>query len=185
MEQALISGVACDDDEAKVTIEDVPDRPGAAARIFRAVADEGVHVDMIVQNSSRQGQTDVSFTVPKADLPRTTALIDRIVKQVGAAGYTLDDGVAKVSLVGAGMKSNFGVVADMFEALAAEHINIEMISTSTIRISCVVRAAEADRAVRAVHARFQEAISDGARARGEHTDVRGHRRGRSRHDRDP
>ncbi len=172
MEQALISGVACDDDEAKVTIEDVPDRPGAAAQIFRAVADEGVHVDMIVQNSSRQGQTDVSFTVPKADLPRTTALIDRIVKEVGAATYTLDDGIAKVSLVGAGMKSNFSVVADMFEALAAEHINIEMISTSTIRISCVVRAAEADRAVRAVHARFAEAISDGARARGEHTDVR-------------
>jgi aspartate kinase len=166
MEQALISGVACDDDEAKVTIEDVPDRPGAAASIFRAIADEDVHVDMIVQNSSRRGRTDVSFTVPKADLTRVTALMDRIVQDVGAAGFTLDDQVAKVSLVGAGMKSNFVVVADMFEALATEGINIEMISTSTIRISCVVRAGDADRAVRAVHSRF--AIGEGAAARDTH-----------------
>ncbi|HEY1330333.1 MAG TPA: aspartate kinase [Actinomycetota bacterium] len=173
MEQALISGVACDAGEAKVTIEDVPDRPGVAAAIFRAVADEGLQVDMIVQNSSRQGQTDVSFTVPKAELARATALMDRLVKEAGAAGYTVDDDIAKVSLVGAGMKSSFGVVADMFEALAAERINIEMISTSTIRISCVVRAALADRAVRAVHDRFRDAILAGAQARGRHEDAAG------------
>jgi aspartate kinase len=157
VEQALISGVACDVDEVKMTIEQVPDRPGVAAEIFRAVADEGVHVDMIVQNSSREGEgrTDVSFTVPRADLPRAAALIDRLTERVGAAGHTVDDGMAKVSLVGAGMKSNFGVVADMFEALASEGINIEMISMSTIRISCVVRADAADRAVRAVHAKFE------------------------------
>jgi aspartate kinase len=156
MEQALISGVACDTDEAKVTIEHVPDRPGVAASIFRAVADEGVNVDMIVQNSSRRGEghTDVTFTVPKADLPRAASTIERLAREIGAAGHTVDDGIAKVSLVGAGMKSNFGVVADMFEALAAEGVNIEMISTSTIRISCIVRGEDAERAVRAVHERF-------------------------------
>jgi aspartate kinase len=157
MEQALISGVACDTDEAKVTIEHVPDRPGVAASIFRAVADAGVNVDMIVQNSSRQGEghTDVTFTVPKADLPRAASVIERLAGEIGAAGHTVDDGIAKVSLVGAGMKSNFGVVADMFEALAAEGVNIEMISTSTIRISCIVRGGDAERAVRAIHERFE------------------------------
>jgi aspartate kinase len=156
MEQALISGVACDADEAKMTIEQVPDRPGVAAEIFRAVADGGIHVDMIVQNSSREGEgrTDMSFTVPKADLGRAAVLVEQLAETVGAAGHAVDDGIAKVSLVGAGMKSNPSVVADMFEALAAEGINIEMISTSTIRISCVVRAGDADRAVRAVHAKF-------------------------------
>jgi aspartate kinase len=156
MEQALISGVACDADEAKMTIEQVPDRPGVAAEIFRAVADGGIHVDMIVQNSSREGEgrTDLSFTVPKADLAQAAVLVEELAQTVGAAGHAVDDGIAKVSLVGAGMKSNPSVVADMFEALAAERINIEMISTSTIRISCVVRAEDADRAVQAVHAKF-------------------------------
>jgi aspartate kinase len=157
VEQALISGVACDADEAKMTIEQVPDRPGVAAEIFRAVADGGIHVDMIVQNSSREGEgrTDLSFTVPKADLARAAILVERLAQTVGAAGHAVDDRIAKISLVGAGMKSNPSVVADMFEALAAEDINIEMISTSTIRISCVVRADDADRAVRAVHDRFR------------------------------
>jgi aspartate kinase len=152
----LISGVACDADEAKMTIEQVPDRPGVAAEIFRAVADGGIHVDMIVQNSSREGEgrTDLSFTVPKADLAQAAVLVEELAQTVGAAGHAVDDGIAKVSLVGAGMKSNPSVVADMFEALAAERINIEMISTSTIRISCVVRAEDADRAVQAVHAKF-------------------------------
>jgi aspartate kinase len=156
LEQALISGVACDADEAKMTIEQVPDRPGVAAEVFRAVADGGIHVDMIVQNSSREGEgrTDLSFTVPKADLGRAAVLVEQLAGAIGAAGHAVDDGIAKVSLVGAGMKSNPSVVADMFEALAEEGINIEMISTSTIRISCVVRAEDAERAVRAVHAKF-------------------------------
>jgi aspartate kinase len=154
MEQAIISGVAADDSEAKITLEDVPDRPGVAATIFRALADEGVNVDMIVQNVSHQGSTDLSFTAPRQDLPRVKATMNRVVEEIGAARFTMDDEIAKVSLVGAGMKSHPGVAAGMFAALAAEGINIEMISTSSIRISCVVRASDADRAVRAVHARF-------------------------------
>jgi len=154
MEQALISGVTSDDGEAKVTLVDVPDRPGVAATIFRAVADEGVNIDMIVQNVSHHGRTDVSFTAPKVDLPRLKAVMDRVTQEVGSVGFEMDDGVAKVSLVGAGMKSHPGVAADMFAALAEEGINIEMISTSSIRVSCVVRAADADRAVRAIHAKF-------------------------------
>jgi aspartate kinase len=154
MEQALISGVAHDDGEVKVTIQAVPDRPGVASTIFRAVADEAINIDMIVQNVSHDGLTDVSFTAPKAELPRVSAVMDRVVKEIGAAGYSLDEGISKISLVGAGMKSHPGVAADMFDAFAAEGVNIEMISTSSIRISVVVRAADAERAVRAVHAKF-------------------------------
>ncbi|MFB3739474.1 MAG: ACT domain-containing protein, partial [Candidatus Velamenicoccus archaeovorus] len=154
MEQALISGIALDDGEAKVTLEDVPDRPGVAAAIFKAVAAEGVNVDMIVQNTSRQGKTDLSFTVPREDLARIEATVLRMVGEVGAARFSADDAIAKVSLVGAGMKSDPGVAADMFDALAAEGINIEMISTSSIRVSCVIRAVDAERAVQVLHTRF-------------------------------
>jgi aspartate kinase len=168
MEQAIISGVAADDTEAKITIEDVPDRPGVAAAIFRALADDGVNVDMIVQNVSHDGRTDVSFTAPKSDRGRLTALMDRVIEEVDAPGYVLDDDIAKVSLVGAGMKSHPGVAAEMFEALRDEGINIEMISTSSIRISCVIRAEAADRAVKAIHAKFE--ISRGAAERETHAE---------------
>jgi aspartate kinase len=154
VEQAMISGVALDVGEAKITLLDVPDRPGVAAAVFRAVAAEGVHVDMIVQNVAHDAHTDLSFTVPRDDLPRLTPVLDRVVKEIGAPDYTTDDGIAKVSLVGAGMRSNPGVVADMFEALAARGINIEMISTSSIRVSCVVRRGDAEEAIRTVHERF-------------------------------
>ncbi|MGZ5354089.1 MAG: aspartate kinase [Actinomycetota bacterium] len=154
LEQALIRGVALDDEEAKVTVEDVPDSPGVAAAIFKAVAAEGINVDMIVQNVSRGDRTDVSFTLPKSDLPSIDTLLRGIVTDIGAARYTTDDGIAKLSLVGAGMKSSPGIAADMFDSLSAEGINIEMISTSSIRISCVIRADDAERAVRAVHRRF-------------------------------
>jgi aspartate kinase len=164
MEQAIISGVAAEDAEAKVTIQDVPDRPGIAAVIFRAVAEEGASVDMIVQNAGREGTTDVSFLVPKADLPRISAVIERVVKQVGGSGQSVDAGIARISLIGAGIKTHPEVLADMFAALAEEGINIEMISTSSIRISCVIRAADADRAVRAVHAKF-DLGGDGRSAR--------------------
>jgi len=154
LESALIRGIALDVEEAKVTLDEVPDRPGIAAAIFKAVAAEGIHVDMIVQNVSHDGRTDLSFTIPRADLHRLDAVLEGIVTDVGALRYETDDAIAKLSLVGAGIKSNPGVAADMFDALAAEGINIDMISTSSIRISCVIRAEDGDRAVRAVHQRF-------------------------------
>ena len=154
MEAPLISGVALDDTEAKITFDEVPDRPGIAATLFRAVAGQGVNVDMIVQNVSHEGKTDMSFTVPREDVPKIQQALDGIAHEVGAVRFSVDDDIAKVSLVGAGMKSHPGVAADMFEALAAEGINIEMISTSPIRVSCVVRAADGERATRAIHARF-------------------------------
>jgi aspartate kinase len=163
MEQAIISGVVHDITEAKITLEGVPDRPGIAAAIFRAVADEGINVDTIVQNVSKDGITDVSFTVPKDDLPHARQVMEGVVGEVGAARFTADDGIAKVSLVGAGMKTHPGVAANMFQALAEAGINIEMISTSPIRISCVIRAGDVEAAVRTLHDRF--ALSDEAVAR--------------------
>ncbi len=154
MEDVLISGVALETDEAKVTFDGVPDRPGVAAALFKAVASEGVSVDMIVQNVSHEGATDLSFTAPVADVPNLESALGGIAEQVGARSWSIDDGVAKISLVGAGMKSHPGVAADMFDALASEGINIEMISTSPIRISCVVRKTEGERALRLVHDRF-------------------------------
>ncbi|HYU58675.1 MAG TPA: aspartate kinase [Actinomycetota bacterium] len=168
MEQAIISGVAHDESEAKVTIADVPDRPGVAAAIFRAVAEAGINVDMIVQNVSHDGRTDVSFTLPKDDLVHVRPVMSKAVEAVGARSVTVDDGIAKVSLVGAGMKSHPGVAATMFEALADAGINIEMISTSTIRVSCVVRAGDVEQAVRAIHDRF--ALSDEVILRESHPD---------------
>ncbi|MGH9013489.1 MAG: aspartate kinase [Acidimicrobiia bacterium] len=154
MEQAIISGVTHDTSEAKVTIEQVPDRPGIAAAIFRALADELVNVDMIVQNVSTAGHTDVSFTVPKEDLARALAVMEKVCAEIEATGVSHDPAIGRVSLVGAGMKSNPGVAAQMFEVLAAEGVNIEMISTSAIRISCVVHERDVERAVRALHETF-------------------------------
>jgi aspartate kinase len=154
MEGAMISGVALDAEEAKVTLDRVPDRPGVAAAVFKAIAAESINIDMIVQNVSHDGRTDLSFTAPVAERGHLETVLERIVKEIGAERFTLDDHVAKISLVGAGMKTHPGVAADMFDALAAEGINIEMISTSPIRISCVVRKDDGHRALRAVHARF-------------------------------
>jgi aspartate kinase len=154
MEGVLISGVALDDDEAKVTIDRVPDKPGVAATVFRAVAGEGINVDMIVQNVSHEGATDLSFTAPLDQIPRLEAVMAAVVREIGASRFSIDADISKVSLVGAGMKSHPGVAADLFDALAVDGINIEMISTSPIRISCVIRKADAERAVRSIHARF-------------------------------
>jgi aspartate kinase len=154
LEGVLISGIALDDEEAKVTLEGVPDQPGVAATIFKAIAAEGISVDMIVQNVSHEGATDLSFTAPRADLVRLHAVLEPLVRDIAAKRFSVDDGIAKISLVGAGMKSHPGVAADMFDTLAAEGINIEMISTSPIRISCVIRREAAERAVQVVHARF-------------------------------
>ena len=154
MEQAILSGVTHDASEAKVTIEQVPDRPGVAATWFRALADAGVNVDMIVQNVSTAGRTDISFTVPRSDLARAESCMDKIVIETEATGYRTDAHIGRVSLIGAGMKTNPGIAAQMFEVLAAEGINIEMISTSTIRISCVVAEDNVEPAVRALHTAF-------------------------------
>jgi aspartate kinase len=155
LERAIVSGVTHDVSEAKATIVAVPDTPGIAARVFRALADSGVNIDMIVQNVSTEGTTDISFTLPKSDLPTAGPILDKLAAEIGAASIDLDDDVAKVSLVGAGMKSHPGVAADMFEALAEAGINIEIISTSSIRVSCVVRAGDVERAVQAVHEKFR------------------------------
>src|SRR5580698_7773376 len=128
MEQAVVTAVAHDDTEAKVTLTGVPDHPGVAARIFRALADRSVNVDMIVQNTSLHGTTDISFTVPKIDLATSVDVANELADELGATGVTSDDDVARVSLVGAGMKTNPGVTATMFETLAADGINIDMIS---------------------------------------------------------
>jgi aspartate kinase len=168
MEKAIVSGVPHDTSEAKITLVRVPDKPGIAARIMRAIAERGVNVDMIVQNVSHGGATDISFTVPKADLDAAMLLLGQLKDEVGAAEVVADSGIAKVSLVGAGMKSSPGVAAAMFEALADAGVNIEMISTSTIRISCVIRAADVGLAVQAIHDRFS--LSEEAEFRHEHPD---------------
>jgi len=155
LERAIVSGVTHDVSEAKATIVSVPDSPGIAARVFRALADAGVNIDMIVQNVSANGTTDISFTLPKSDLAIARPILDQLAADIGATSVDLDDEIAKVSLVGAGMKSHPGVAADMFEALAEAGINLEIISTSSIRVSCVVRASEVERAVRAVHDKFR------------------------------
>jgi aspartate kinase len=154
MEQGIVSGVAHDTAEAKVTISGVPDRPGIAARIFRPLADAGVNIDMIVQNVSVAGKSDISFTVPTADLGRAEPILTAVAQEVGASSVTTDPDVAKISVVGAGMKTNPGIAADMFDALADAGINIEIISTSPIRISCVVKGSDVERAVSVVHDKF-------------------------------
>ena len=154
MEAAVVSAVVHDTSEAKVTIAGVPDKPGIAARVFRALADRGVNVDMIVQNVSDHGVTDISFTVPRNDLDVSTDVTGGLAGEIGADGVSTDSAIARVSLVGAGMKTNPGVAATMFETLAAEGVNIEMISTSAIRISCVVREADIETAVQSLHTAF-------------------------------
>jgi aspartate kinase len=155
VEQSIISAVTHDASEAKVTVEKVPDRPGIAARLFRALADEGVNVDMIVQNVSVGGTTDISFTMPMADLPTGLRVTKSLADEIGGGDVTHDSEIGRVSLVGAGMKTHPGIAATMFETLANEGVNIEMISTSSIRISCVVHARDVERSVRALHSAFE------------------------------
>jgi aspartate kinase len=160
LEKAIVSGVTHDTSEAKVSIVGVPDRPGIAAQVFRELAAAGVNIDMIVQNVSQDDFATISFTLPKADLPVAAPLLERLRGEIGASRVDTDDDIAKISLIGAGMKSHPGVAADMFEALASAGINIEIISTSSIRVSCVVRAAEVERGVRAVHEKFRAYAED-------------------------
>jgi aspartate kinase len=154
MEDPIISGVVSDMSEAKVTILAVPDRPGISASLFEALAGANVNVDMIVQNTSHDGTTDISFTMPKADMAVAESIVGNVAAEIGARGVTHDNGIAKVSLVGAGMKSSPGVAAKMFRTLADAGINILMISTSTIRISVVVAGPDMERAARSLHTAF-------------------------------
>jgi aspartate kinase len=157
MEQAIISGVAHDRSEAKITVVGVPDRVGEAARIFKAVADAGINIDMIVQNVSAvaTGRTDISFTLPRSDGQSAMTTLRRLQESMGFESLLYDDRIGKVSLVGAGMRSHPGVTARFFSALAGAGVNIEMISTSEIRISVVVDQDDVDRAVTATHKAFE------------------------------
>lgn len=150
----VVTGVAHDLNVARIGVFGVPDRPGIAWRLFQALADENINVDMIIQSATRNGVSDISFTVSKPDLRKALAVVEKVREKIGAMGYSYDEEVAKVSIVGAGMATNPGVAARMFEALARENINIEMISTSEIRVSCIIKAGETERAVRALHRQF-------------------------------
>ncbi|MDQ6714680.1 MAG: ACT domain-containing protein, partial [Actinomycetota bacterium] len=156
VEAPIIAGVAHDRSEAKITVVGVPDRAGMAAEIFRAVAEAEINLDMIVQNisASETGLTDISFTLPKTDGQTGVQALDRIKDRVGFANILYDDHIGKLSLIGAGMRSHPGVSATLFQALADAGVNIEMISTSEIRVSVVTRDDQLDNAVRAVHTAF-------------------------------
>ena len=164
MEHAIISAVTHDTSEAKMTVSGVADKPGVAGRLFRALADADVNVDMIVQNVSSAGVTDISFTVPRMQLAAARNAAQGLLDELGANAVSADDGIARVSLIGAGMQTNPGVAARMFETLASDGINIEMISTSAIRISCVIRADDTDRAVTVLHQSFELDKEPGDRA---------------------
>jgi len=157
MEQAIISGIAHDKSEAKITIVGVPDRAGVAARIFQSIADSDINIDMIVQNVSAAatGLTDISFTLPRTEGSKATSIVQKLQGEIGFQSIQYDDQIGKLSLIGAGMRSHPGVTATFFAAMADAGVNIEMISTSEIRISIVCRQADLDRAVKAAHTAFE------------------------------
>ena len=150
----VVTGVAYDRDVAKIGLYDVYDRPGIAYRLFRALAEENINVDMIVQSAMRGERNDISFTCSQGDLKKALAVVEKLAPELGATGVTSDVDVAKVSIVGAGMASNPGVAAAMFEAIYEEGINLEMISTSEIKVSCIIKAGGVEKAVRALHRKF-------------------------------
>ena len=154
MENAVISGIAHDTSEVKVTIRDVPDQAGIAARVFSALAGNSVNVDMIIQNISEDGRTDITFTCPEADLENAEEATKAVIETIGARDYVVDTNIAKVSVVGTGMKSSPGVSAKAFTALSDANVNILLISTSPIRLSVVVAADQVELAVRALHTAF-------------------------------
>jgi aspartate kinase len=154
MTDVLVSGVACDKNEAKITLVRVPDQPGLAARIFGPIADAHIVIDMIIQNASEDGTTDLTFTVSKADHKMALKIMEKTLPEVHAKGIKVDTEIAKVSVVGVGMRTHAGVAAKMFQVLAAEGINIEMISTSEIKISVVIDAKYSELAVRVLHEAF-------------------------------
>ncbi|MFC1708856.1 aspartate kinase [Candidatus Omnitrophota bacterium] len=154
MEDVVVRGITINKNEAKITICDVPDRPGIAAKIFKTLADNSVNVDMIVQNVSHTRRTDISFTVPKTSAAKAEKITRKITGNIGAGGVIVDTNIARISIVGVGMKSHPGVAAKMFEILARKKVNIEMISTSEISISCIINKKSAETALKAVHGKF-------------------------------
>jgi len=154
MERVMVSGVTGDRNQAKITIVGVPDRPGIAARVFGPVADANILVDMIIQNVGQGALTDISFTIPRADLRKAVDLVQRVVKEIEAKSMTVTESIAKVSLVGVGMRTHSGVAAKMFKVLSREGVNIQMISTSEIKISCVIDEKYVELAIRSLHAAF-------------------------------
>lgn len=164
MENVLVSGVTLDQNQSKITLIGVEDRPGLAARIFGPIADTGIVVDMIIQNASADSRTDMTFTVPRTDLRRALELVRSVAAEIGAAGVRHEEQVAKVSIVGVGMRSHAGVAAHMFKVLAAEGVNIEMIATSEIKVSVVVNAKYGELAMRSLHDAFLGNASNAAGA---------------------
>ena len=154
MEDVLVSGVTSDSNEAKITLAGVPDQPGLAARVFGPIADANIVVDMIIQNASSHGTTDLTFTVPKADFQQAMGIVSRLQREIGATDVRTDQNVAKVSIVGLGMRSHAGVAARMFRTLADVNINIQMIATSEIKTSIVIDAKYVELAVRVLHDAF-------------------------------
>jgi aspartate kinase len=154
MEKLLVSGVTCDKNQARITLKKVPDQPGVAAKVFSPVSEAGIVIDMIIQNMRSGGQTDLTFTVPETDFKQAMAIADQVAKEIGAEEVLGDQNIAKVSVIGVGMKNHSGVAAKMFATLASENINIRLISTSEIRISCVVTEKYAELAVRVLHSAF-------------------------------
>jgi aspartate kinase len=154
MERLMVSGVAYTKDEARITLTKVPDRPGIASRIFAPVAEAGIVVDMIIQNTRKSGLTDLTFTVPRADYEKAMSIQREVARSIGAEEVMGDENIAKVSVIGVGMRSHSGVAAKMFTALAEENINIIMISTSEIKISCVIEEKYTELAVRILHNTF-------------------------------
>ncbi|MGQ4808898.1 Aspartokinase [Candidatus Entotheonellaceae bacterium PAL068K] len=155
MERVVVSGVAADKSQAKITLTRLPDRPGIAGKLFGGIATANIVVDMIIQNASEGGLTDISFTVPRSDAQQALALARQLLPELGAEDVTLQTDIAKVSIVGVGMQSHSGIAARMFQALAAETINILMISTSEIKVSCIIQDRDAELAVRVLHDAFQ------------------------------
>jgi len=154
MEEVLVSGVTSHPEEAKITIVDVPNKPGMAAKIFTKLSQQNINVDIIVQSSSSKGTNNISFTISNTDLPKTVNIMEEVAKEIGATEVISDNNIAKVSIVGVGMRSHTGVASKMFSALASKGINIDMISTSEIKISCIIRRDQSEEAVKALHEAF-------------------------------
>jgi len=154
MEEVVVSGVAFDKNQAKLSALEIPDRPGIAARIFGALADIHVNVDMIIQSAAQDGLNDISFTVARTDLKKAVPVVEGVSRELGGTGVLVDENVAKVAIVGVGMRSHAGVAARMFQALADKGVNIEMISTSEIKVSCIVNESDCQKAVQTLHKAF-------------------------------